>query len=54
MCVDNKVINKITIKYIISIPQLKDLSDKPEKAQMFSYLDLKSSYRQIHIKKKGG
>jgi hypothetical protein len=51
MCIDYHALNKITIKINYPLPRIDDLFYCLNNAYYFSYIDLKSSFYQIHVGK---
>ena len=49
ICVDDKALNKVTVKNKYSIPLIQDLFDRQYKATYFTKLDLRSCYWQVRI-----
>ena len=49
ICVDDKALNKVTVKNKYSIPLIQDLFDRQCKATYFTKLDLRSCYWQVRI-----
>jgi len=49
MCIYYHAFNKITIKNNYFLPHINDLLHQLNKAEYFSWIDLKSKYYQIHI-----
>jgi hypothetical protein len=50
LCVDYRPLNAVTIKNKYPLPRIDILFDQLAKAQVFSKIDLRSSYHQIKIR----
>jgi hypothetical protein len=50
LCVDYRVINKVTIKNKYQLPRIDDLFDQLRGMCVFSKIDLQSGYRQLKIR----
>jgi len=50
LCIDYKQFNKVTTKNRFHLPRIDDLFDQLKGAIMFLKIDLRSGYRQVHMK----
>ena len=49
MCIDYRVLNKVTVANRYPLPRIDDLLDKMQGATVFGTLDLLSTYHQIRL-----
>jgi hypothetical protein len=49
MCVDNRTLNKVTVKNRYPLPRIDDLFDRLSRSKMFNRIDLRSEYYQTRI-----
>ncbi|GJZ86347.1 putative reverse transcriptase domain-containing protein [Tanacetum coccineum] len=50
MCIDYRELNKLTVKNRYPFPRIDDLFDQLQGSSMYSKIDLRSGYHQLHIK----
>ena len=51
LCMDYRMLNKVTIKNQYSISRISDLIDALSKTSIFTKIDLKQSYNNVRIHK---
>nr|GFA80829.1 retrotransposon protein, putative, Ty3-gypsy subclass [Tanacetum cinerariifolium] len=50
MCIDYRELNKLTIKNKYPLPRINDLFDQLQGSSVYSKIDLRSGYHQLHIR----
>jgi hypothetical protein len=50
LCIDFRLLNKVTVKNKYHLPRIDDLFDQLKDANIFSKIDLRSGYHQVRIK----
>ena len=50
LCIDYRELNRVTVRNKYPLPRIEDLFDQLQGAQVFSKIDLRSSYHQLKIK----
>nr|GEZ83256.1 hypothetical protein [Tanacetum cinerariifolium]GEZ83263.1 hypothetical protein [Tanacetum cinerariifolium] len=52
MCIDYRELNKLTIKNCYPLPRIDDLFDQLQGSSVYSKIDLRSGYHQLHVREK--
>nr|GEX11109.1 hypothetical protein [Tanacetum cinerariifolium] len=50
MCIDYRVLNKLTVKNRYPLPRIGDLFDQLQGSSVYSKIDLRSSYHQLRVR----
>ena len=50
LCIDYRQLNKVTIKNRYPLPRIDDLFDQLKGAQVYSKIDLRTSYYQLRVR----
>ena len=50
LCIDNRQLNRVTIKNRYPLPRINDLFDKLREARVYSKIDLRTSYHQLRVR----
>ncbi|GJX02170.1 putative reverse transcriptase domain-containing protein [Tanacetum coccineum] len=51
MCIDNRELNKLTVKNRYTLPRIDDLFDQLQGSRVYSKIDLRSGYHQLRVRK---
>ena len=49
LCIDYRALNKITVKYIYTLPRIEEILDSFANARYYTRLDLQQGYHQIRM-----
>ena len=50
LCIDNRQLNRVTIKNRYPLPRIDDLFDQLRGARVYSKIDLRTSYHQLRVR----
>nr|GEZ34587.1 putative reverse transcriptase domain-containing protein [Tanacetum cinerariifolium] len=50
MCIDYRELNKLTVKNLYPLPRIDDLSNQLQGSSIYSKIDLRTGYHQLHIR----